>query len=52
VSAGRGTPESDELEALVLLTVKYEDAHFPLPPSNPVAAIRFIMAQRGLTPHE
>lgn len=44
-----GTPEGDELEVLALLIEKYEDEHHPMPPSDPVEAIKFRMDQQGLT---
>lgn len=44
-----GTPEGDELEILALLIQKYEDEHYPMPPSDPVEAILFRMDQQGLT---
>ena len=44
-----GSPEGDELEILALLIEKYEDQHFPMPPSDPVEAIKFRMDQMGLT---
>ena len=47
--AGLNTPESDELEVLALLIEKYEDEHYPIPPSDPIEAIKFRMEQQGLT---
>lgn len=47
-----GTPEGDELEVLALLIEKYEDEHHPMPPSDPVEAIKFRMDQQGLTPRD
>jgi HTH-type transcriptional regulator / antitoxin HigA len=47
-----GTDEGDELEVLSLLVEKYEDDHYPMPPSDPVEAIRFRMDQQGLTPKD
>jgi HTH-type transcriptional regulator / antitoxin HigA len=44
-----GTPEADELEVLSILIEKYEDAHYPIGPSDPVDAIKFRMEQQGLT---
>ena len=44
-----GSPQGDELEILALLIEKYEDEHFPMPPSDPVEAIKFRMDQMGLT---
>jgi len=47
-----GTPEGDELEVLALLIEKYEDEHYPMPPSDPIEAIKFRMDQQGLTPRD
>jgi HTH-type transcriptional regulator/antitoxin HigA len=47
--AAIGSPEGDELEILALLVEKYEDEHFPIPPSDPIEAIKFRMDQQGLT---
>lgn len=47
--APAGTPEGDELEVLALLIEKYEDEHYPMPPSDPIEAIKFRMEQQGLT---
>lgn len=44
-----GTPEGDELDILAMLVERYEDAHYSMPPSDPVAAIKFMMEQKGLT---
>ena len=44
-----GTPEADEFDVLSLLIQKYEDEHFPLELPDPLEAIRFRMAQQGLT---
>ena len=46
------SPEGDELEILALLIEKYEDEHYPMPPSDPIEAIKFLMAQQGLTPRD
>ena len=45
-----GSPEGDELEILALLIEKYEDEHYPMPPSDPVEAIKFRMDQQGPFP--
>jgi HTH-type transcriptional regulator/antitoxin HigA len=37
--AKMGSPEGDELEILALLIEKYEDEHYPMPPSDPIEAI-------------
>jgi HTH-type transcriptional regulator/antitoxin HigA len=42
-----GSPEGNELEILALLIEKYEDEHYPMPPSDPVEAIKFRMDQQG-----
>ena len=44
-----GSPEGDELEILALLIERYEDEHFPMPPSDPVEAIKVRMDQMSLT---
>lgn len=43
-----GSEERDELEILSLLVEKYEDKHYPIPASNPIEAIKFLMDQNGL----
>jgi HTH-type transcriptional regulator/antitoxin HigA len=45
-----GSSEGDELEILALLIEMYEDEHFPMPPSDPIEAIKFRMDQQGQTP--
>lgn len=44
-----GTTAADELEILTLLIEHYEAKHYPMPPSDPVEAIKFRMEQQGLT---
>jgi HTH-type transcriptional regulator/antitoxin HigA len=44
-----GTPEGDRIEVLVTLIEAYEAAHLPVPPPDPIAAILFMMEQKGLT---
>ena len=46
---GIGSPEGDDLETLALLIEKYEDEHYPMPPSDPIEALKFTMDQQGLT---
>lgn len=41
--------QRDELEILSLLVEKYEEEHYPIPSSDPVEAIKFLMAQNDLT---
>ena len=43
-----GTPRGDELDVLMVLVEKYEDEHFPIPPSDPIEAISFLMEQNDL----
>ena len=50
--AERGTAEGDELEVLAVLIEKYEEEHYPMPPSDPIEAIKFRMDQQGLTPRD
>jgi len=47
--AEEGTSEFEELEILCLLVDKYEEEHYPIPPSEPIEAIKFIMEQNNLT---
>lgn len=44
-----GTSEADEIDVLSLLIQKYEDEHFPLELPDPLEAIRFRMAQQGMS---
>ena len=44
-----GTATGDELDVLMLLVEKYEDEHFPIPDSDPIEAIKFLMEQNGLS---
>lgn len=46
----RGTPEADELELLTLLLHAYEEEHYPIPPPDPIEAIKFRMDQMGMKP--
>lgn len=43
-----GTKESDDLELLSLIIANYEDKHFPIPPVDPIEAIKFRMDQMGV----
>src|SRR4051794_3885194 len=47
-----GTARGDELELLLLLVEKYEEAAFPIDLPDPVAAIRFRMEQQNLKPKD
>lgn len=43
------TDEGDELDILVTLIEKYEQINYPIPEPDPIEAIKFMMAQKGLT---
>lgn len=43
-----GTPEHDRLEVLEMLVEAWEEKHVPIPPPDPVEAIRFRLDQLGL----
>ena len=45
-----GTPEGDELDALVDLVERYEDKHEPMGYPTPIGAIEFLIDQEGRTP--
>lgn len=47
-----GSAEGDELEILAVLVERYEAEHEPMPPSDPIEAIKFRMEQQGLTPRD
>ena len=44
-----GTPEGDQAEILSILIENYEAKHDPIPAPDPIAAILFMMEQKGLT---
>lgn len=44
-----GSPEADELELLALLVEDYEDKNFPVPPPEPLEAIKFRVEQMGMS---
>jgi HTH-type transcriptional regulator / antitoxin HigA len=48
MDARQGTPQGDELELLATLIELYEERNAPIPPPDPVEAIRFRMQQAGL----
>lgn len=43
------TEDGAHLEVLLTLVEAYEEANHPIPPSDPISAIEFMMEQRGLT---
>jgi HTH-type transcriptional regulator/antitoxin HigA len=47
--ADPGTPAGDRVDVLVTLIEAYEAKHHPIPAPDPIAAIEFMMEQKGLT---
>lgn len=47
-SAEPGTPEGDELDVTVTLIQAYEREHYPIPPPDPIEAIKFRIEQLGI----
>lgn len=43
-----GTPDGDELDILCTLIEKYEDKHYAIEAPDPIEAIKYIMAEKGL----
>lgn len=43
-----GSAEADELEVIALLVEQYEERHHPVPPPDPIEAIKFRLDQMGL----
>lgn len=48
-NASPGTEAADRLEVLGMLIEDYEERVWPLPPPDPIEAIKFRMEQGGLT---
>jgi HTH-type transcriptional regulator / antitoxin HigA len=44
-----GTPAGDRVEVIVTLVEAYEAKHHPVPAPDPIAAIEFMMEQKGLS---
>jgi len=44
-----GTPEGDRVDVLAILIEAYEARHHPIPAPDPIAAVLFMMEQKGLT---
>jgi HTH-type transcriptional regulator/antitoxin HigA len=44
-----GTPAGDRVEVLATLIEAYEAKHFPIEAPDPIAAVDFMMAQKGLS---
>ena len=49
MGARPNTPQGDRLDVLTTLVEAWEEKHHPIDPPDPVAAIRFVMEQRGVT---
>ncbi len=47
-----GTPEGDEFDLLLLVIKAYEDEHHPVPPPDPIDAIRLTMEEKGIRASE
>lgn len=47
--ADPGTSDGDRVDVLVTLIEAYEAKHHPIPAPDPIAAIEFMMEQKGLT---
>jgi HTH-type transcriptional regulator/antitoxin HigA len=47
--AAPDTPEGDRLEVLATLVEAYEDRHYAIPLPDPIEAIKYYMASRGLS---
>lgn len=47
--APEGTPDGDRLDILLTLVESYEARHHPIPPPDPIDAIKFRMEQMNLT---
>jgi HTH-type transcriptional regulator / antitoxin HigA len=48
MQAGPGTPEGDRLDVLATLAEAWEARHVPIEAPDPIAAILFMMEQKGL----
>jgi len=46
--AAEGTPESDELDLLLLLVKDYEDRHYQIPSLDPIELIKLKLEEKGL----
>ena len=52
MEAEAGTPEGDRLDVLATLIEAYEASHYPVDAPDPIAAIQFMMEQKGLDRHD
>jgi HTH-type transcriptional regulator/antitoxin HigA len=49
MNATPGTPEGDQLDILATLVEAYEARHHPIEVPDPIAALEYVMEQRGVT---
>lgn len=49
LEAEEGSPEEERLELLSILVEVWEDEHYHIGSPDPIEAIKFMMAQNGLT---
>jgi HTH-type transcriptional regulator / antitoxin HigA len=49
MDAKPNTPDGDALDVLATLVEKWEEEHYPIEAPDPVAALEFVMEQRGLS---
>lgn len=47
--APENSKEGEKLDILLVLVEDYEEKHYPMPPPDPIDAIKFRMEQSGLT---
>lgn len=52
MAAKRNTPGGDRLDVLVTLVEAWEARHYPMDMPDPVAAIKYHMEQKGLSPRD
>ena len=52
MGAAAGSPAGERLDVLVALVEAWERRHYALAAPDPVAAIRYAMEQKGLTPRD
>lgn len=46
------SPAGEQVQIALLLVKAYEDAHYPIPSPDPIAAIHLKMAEQGLKPKD
>jgi HTH-type transcriptional regulator / antitoxin HigA len=48
MDAKPGSTDEDQLEVLATLVSVYEDAHYPIPAPDPIAALEYYLESRAL----